>query len=81
MSGGSLEYSYFKVGEIADLIRKQSRNKLHIAFAAHLDLVSKALHDLEWALSGDRSPEDAEQAITEEAKRVLKDLQETINEK
>jgi hypothetical protein len=33
------------------------------AFAAHLDKVADALHDIEWVLSGDTSPGDEFEAI------------------
>jgi hypothetical protein len=65
MSGGSLDYVYFKVDEAAHSIRSRSRNPLHHAFAKHLVKVSKALHDLEWVYSGDCCEPSEEKAIRE----------------
>ncbi len=62
MSGGSLDYSYRQVSEAADRIRGAAR-PLHRAFAEHLDLVSKAMHDLEWVMSCDTSPGSEDDAI------------------
>jgi hypothetical protein len=54
MSGGSLDYAYAHVSDAASAIRTRRANSpLHMAFAAHLDLVAQALRDLEWVLSGD----------------------------
>ena len=91
MSGGALQYGYGNVEEQASQILERSRVPLHVAFAKHLFKVSKALHDLEWVLSGDTSPGDENKAIMdvitkrdiidstlEETKKVLKDLQEVI---
>ena len=60
MSGGSLEYLYSKVGDVADSI---GGSPLRVAFAAHLKLVAKALHDLEWVMSCDYGPGDEDAAI------------------
>ncbi len=63
MSGGSLDYVYFRVQDAAVSIRSQS-NEPHLrAFAQHLDLVAKALKDVEWVLSGDNSPGDERAAV------------------
>jgi len=62
MSGGSLEYVYYKVTEAADSIRDR-REPLYQAFAKHLDLVSRALHDVEWVLSGDYGAGDDVEAV------------------
>jgi hypothetical protein len=56
MSGGSLDYAYYKVEDIAREISVKATTPLQKAFAKHLFLVSKALHDLEWVYSSDRSP-------------------------
>lgn len=63
MSGGSLDYAYHKIDDIIYLIKKETHNPLHLAFVKHLELVSNALHDLEWAIDSDISMEDAEPAI------------------
>lgn len=66
MSGGSLDYVYYRVREAAESIREgEDSTTLHKAFAAHLDLVADALHDLEWEQSGDCGKGDADKAIRE----------------
>ena len=65
MSGGSLDYAYFKVEDAASQLRKRSNNPLHRAFAVHLEKVAKALHDVEWVLSSDYSEGREEEAIKE----------------
>jgi hypothetical protein len=57
MSGGALNYVYSLVSTAADDIRHRSRRPDHLAFADHLDLISKALHDVEWVLSSDYGDE------------------------
>lgn len=59
MSGGSWHYSFRHVEEMADGLAN-SDNPLRAAFAAHLRKVAKAMHDIEWADSGDyaRGAED-----------------------
>ena len=93
MSGGSLQYIYLKIDSIAGEIKRVSQKPLHIAFAKHLEKVSKALHDLEWVYSSDYSSPAEEEAIRavlhpsaelesakEEAERVLLDLTMAIKE-
>lgn len=68
MSGGSLDYGYEKLLDLADKIEIGGENKhpitdLHRAFAAHLRRVADVAKKIEWAWSGDSSDEDAEQAI------------------
>ncbi len=63
MSGGSLDYVYFKVDEAADAIECRSDKPFHKAFAKHLRKVSKALHDIEWVFSGDYSEGDEKASI------------------
>lgn len=55
MSGGSLNYACHEVADIGDRVARKAQTPLHRALATHLDLVAKALHDLEWVLSGDYS--------------------------
>jgi hypothetical protein len=62
MSGGSLDYLYSKVQDVADQLSGAS-NPLHGAFGLHLRKVAKALHDLEWFMSCDYSSGDEEEAI------------------
>lgn len=53
MSGGSFEYAYCGVDEMASQLLTYSKNPLWLAFAKHLQLVAKAMHDIEWVDSGD----------------------------
>lgn len=64
MSGGSLDYVSCKVEDAADTIDGRSRYdrdtpaerrvlRVRRAFARHLRLVAKALHEVEWSMSGD----------------------------
>ena len=69
MSGGSLDYIYYKVDEVADSIDRRTENPLYRAFAEHLRMVSSALHDVEWEFSGDYGEGDAEEMV----KKVLGD--------
>lgn len=55
MSGGSLDYAYTTVLDAASAIRNKSDSATHIAFANHLDLVAKALRDVEWVMSCDKA--------------------------
>lgn len=64
MSGGSLDYVYERVERAAELVLAEGRDDLLIrAFGEHLKKVAKALHDLEWVWSGDKSPGDETAAI------------------
>lgn len=94
MSGGSLNYAYFQVEDIASDVLRRADTNLHRAFAKHLYKVAKALHDLEWVYSSDYSPGDEVQAIREvitrneeiesakeEAKKLIAELDEFVKEK
>ena len=59
MSGGSMGYLYSKL-EYAEFDEDTPHRK---AFAAHLKLVAKALHDIEWVDSCDYGPGDENAAI------------------
>tara|TARA_B110001452_G_scaffold13737_1_gene11328 strand:- start:109 stop:399 length:291 start_codon:yes stop_codon:yes gene_type:complete len=69
MSGGSLDYLCYKVGEVADQLTGKNNTTLQRAFGEHLKKVEKALHDVEWVLSGNYGTGDDEKAI----KEVLQD--------
>lgn len=59
-----MNYVYRKVEEASDAIRENpDATTLHKAFAAHLDLVAEALRAVEWELSGDYGPGDADGPI------------------
>ena len=60
MSGGSMNYLYSKL-EYEASFREYTPERR--AFAKHLKLVAKALHDIEWVDSGDYGPGDEIEAI------------------
>ena len=76
MSGGSLDYACYKINDIEGAIRAKARTPLHRAFADHLAKVAKAVHHLEWVLSGDYSEGDEVSAI--EAVVSPADVLETV---
>ena len=63
MSGGSLEYLYIKVRDVADDLKSENNTPSQIAFGYHLEKVAKALHDIEWVMSGDYSFGEDEESI------------------
>ena len=63
MSGGSLDYFYSRVSDVAQQIREKAETPVHLGFADHLDLVAVALRDLEWVWSGDKGLGDEDAAI------------------
>lgn len=74
MSGGSLDYVYFKVEEAAREISRESfTNKIPElkAFKDHLVKVAEVLHDVEWFLSGDY----AEETMVKSIKKLLSEEQ------
>jgi len=81
MSGGSMNYLFSKLEYEADFETDTPERE---AFAEHIKLVAKALHDIEWVDSGDYGAGDENEAIraclaggvklraaAEEAHRVL----------
>lgn len=64
MSGGSFDYSYYKVEEMADSMAA-SKSSLRRAFGKHLRKVAKAMHDVEWVDSSDYGRGDEDKAINE----------------
>lgn len=60
MSGGSMDYLYARLEYDANFLEDAPERR---AFAQHLKLVAKALHDIEWVDSGDYSPGDDSEAI------------------
>ena len=60
MSGGSMNYIYSKLEYDANFRQNTPERR---AFAKHLKLVVKALHDIEWVDSGDCGPGDENAAI------------------
>lgn len=92
MSGGSLNYAYSDIERIAYTIQTRAETLMQKAFAKHLDLVARALHDLEWVYSSDYGPGDEEEAIKkclsnefilsvliDEAKRIRAELDNIIS--
>jgi hypothetical protein len=59
MSGGSMDYLYLKVQDVAKGMEQLSSSPHRQRFAKNLQLVAVALKDVEWYDSGDTS-EDAE---------------------
>lgn len=62
MSGGSYDYLYGKVDDMADSIVHRRPSNLRRMFADHLRLVSHAMHEIEWNDSGDGA-DDEDMAI------------------
>jgi hypothetical protein len=60
MSGGSLNYIYSKIEMDAQFLENTPERR---AFAKHLKLVIKALHDIEWVDSSDYGEGDENEAI------------------
>lgn len=63
MSGGSYDYLYMRVESMAQDHRLTHGSALRRAFSAHLLLVSKAMHAIEWVDSSDWSKGDEYKAI------------------
>lgn len=63
MSGGSLDYAYSRVESAVSEIAQRATCLEHKAFAKHLFLVARALHDVEWVFSCDFGPGDDLPAI------------------
>ncbi len=59
MSGGSMDYLYRRVEDANIYVESD----LHQAFIEHLQLVAKALHDIEWVQGGDYGKGDDLEAI------------------
>ena len=63
MSGGSYDYAYRHVEEMADILSSKDKDPLRRAFAKHLRKVAKAMHDIEWVDSGDYGKGDETKAV------------------
>ena len=64
MSGGSYDYAFAKVDEMAERLTND-RDPARVAFGVFLRKVAKAMHDIEWVDSCDYSPGDELAAIKE----------------
>ena len=62
MSGGSWDYFYGRLEEVASRLQCE-RDPLRKAFGSHLQKCAKALHDIEWVDSCDCLPGDEVKAI------------------
>lgn len=89
MSGGSMNYLSYKV-EDAEFAENTPERR---AFRKHLQLVAKALHEIEWCDSGDNRPGKDTEAILrcieradvldtliEQAKEIKSDIEKYIGE-
>lgn len=56
MSGGSYDYLYLKIEDMADSLRNKSTDSRRTAFAELLRLVAQACQDIEWVDSCDYAP-------------------------
>ncbi len=88
MSGGSMNYLYSRIQSDLSFSENTPQRK---AFMAHMQLVIKALHDIEWVDSSDYGEGDENEAIMtcigergvlkqliDDAKRVQNDLAEEL---
>jgi len=73
MSGGSWEYFYSTLNEVAERL-VNSNNPLRSAMGEKLKLASQALHDIEWVDSGDYGDGDDIKAIKKFIGNNSKDL-------
>lgn len=62
MSGGSWDYVYSYFGDVAEKLKK-SRDPLRRALGKQVELVGKAMRDIEWVDSGDSERGDDRPAI------------------
>ena len=72
MSGGSMDYLYSKIQYMLESYEDDDGNLMKDSpiperreFAAHLELVAKALREIEWVDSGDDAPGSEFDAIME----------------
>ena len=94
MSGGSYDYAYAKVQEVADRLINQ-KDDLRRAFGEHLQLVAKAMHDVEWVDSGDfgqggdvnaiqavvaRPKEKRIELLKKDAQKIIDKLERILND-
>ena len=62
MSGGSYDYLYQRVTDMAHTMQHSDR-PLRKAFGVHLLLIASAMHDVEWVDSADYGSGDEDEAI------------------
>lgn len=61
MSGGHYDYIYSRIEDIK--IENTEKDPRRASFQKLLNLISKAMHDIEWVDSGDCAPGDEYEAI------------------
>ncbi len=97
MSGGSYDYAYGRVRDLADAIDANARGPhmaLRKAFAEHMRKVADAAWAIEWVDSGDKatgdevepiravlSPTAEVEAATKAARHALEQLEAALNRK
>ncbi len=62
MSGGSWEYGYMRLDEMASRLM-ECRDPKRRAFGKLLEKCARAMHDIEWVDSGDWGPGDEAKSI------------------
>ena len=77
MSGGALDYFYYKLEEIADKIAPEYTKLEGLTAKLLLDL-AKVMKELEWWRSGDTSYDDFAEAFMKFAKKWLKNPDEIM---
>ena len=95
MSGGSMDYLYGRVDDVADDLQLPHQPTAYRAFGEHLKNVAKALQAIEWHWSSDWSEKPALQAIDKvlhdskalqievlknDAKELINKLQQLVDE-
>lgn len=61
MSGGSLDYAYFKLEMVADELERLPPNDVALKSAGILRYMTTVLRDIEWYMSGDSGEQTVEQ--------------------
>jgi hypothetical protein len=95
MSGGSWNYMYRTLEEVADRLMSDKK-PLRRAFGEHVAKVANALHDVEWVDSGDSAENDelpsikavlGENAkaleieiVKDDARKIIEQLERLLNE-
>jgi len=62
MSGGSWDYLYYDINDVADTLIKD-KDPLRKAFGKKMKLIAEAIHDIEWVNSGDYENGEEVEAI------------------
>jgi hypothetical protein len=63
MSGGSYDYAFYRVDDMADAMESRPMTPIRKAFITHLRKVAGAMKAVEWADSSDTSQESADEAM------------------